>query len=553
MSGTVIDKVPCPKCVAAGGDNSGDNLVVYDDNWGTCFACGHREKVGGAATARVVTEDNTPTRSSGFLPLDFKELVSRRLTEKTCRKFGYGVSKFKGKTVQVAPFYKADGKTVAYQKLRTKDKDFPKLGNAKEKAMLFGEQLWAPGGKMLVVTEGEIDAMTVSQLYDHRYPVVSLRDGAGSAAGDFRNRVEFLESFEKVILMFDMDEPGQEAAATAAEILSPGKTYVASLPCKDANQCLLEGKGKEVLDAVWKAKPYQLDGVVDGTDLIEEALEDIEQGLPWPWASLTEKTYGRRRGELYGFGGGTGCGKSTIFKQVGVHILETEPDAKIGLIMLEERPSLTLRTMAGMRMGARTNVPTEDLDRDALKQSMKDIAPRCMFYNHFGAKDWESIKSRIRFMVVGMGCRDIFLDHLTAVAATMATDERKALDTLMADMSGLAQELNCTIYYVSHLTTPEGVPHEEGGRVMEKHFRGSRSIAFWTHFLFGIERDKQDLDGVTTFRVLKDRFTGDSNGVTFGLSYNKETGLLDECALPIKESKKSSSHGFGGGSFDDEF
>jgi|TARA_R110002167_G_C12706946_1_gene654989 twinkle protein len=549
MSGEVIDKVACPKCRETGGDSSGDNLVVYDDNWGTCFACGHREKVGGEPSMKTETIKTTP---SNFLAYEYKPLVNRRITEETCKKFNYGVASFKGKTVQVAHYYEPGSKSAVYQKLRTKDKDFPKIGNAKAKACLFGEPLWAPGGKMLVVTEGEIDAMTVSQLYDHRYPVVSVRDGAGSAVGDFRNRVEFLESFEKVIIMFDQDEPGQEAAAAAAAILSPGKAYIATLPFKDANECLLNGKGKDVLDAVWKAKPYQIDGVVDGTDLIEEALEDIERGLPWPWPSLTEKTYGRRRGELYGFGGGTGCGKSTIFKQVGVHILQNEPEANIGLIMLEERPSLTLRTMAGMVMGARTNVPTEELDRTALRDAMGKIAKRCMFYNHFGAKDWESIKSRIRFMVVGMGCKDIFLDHLTAVAATMELDERKALDKLMAEMSGLAQELNCTIYYVSHLTTPEGVPHEEGGRVMEKHFRGSRSIAFWTHFLFGIERDKQDLDGVTTFRVLKDRFTGDSNGVTFGLAYNKVTGHLDECALPIKETKKSSSHGFSGG-YDDDF
>lgn len=549
MSGEVIDKRACPKCRETGGDSSGDNLVVYDDNWGTCFACGHREKVGESTAEPQVAPVK---RAGGLLPVEFKELVSRRLTEATCKKFNYGVSKFKGQAVQVAHYYEPGSNQPAYQKLRTKDKDFPKLGNPKAKTCMFGEQLWKPGGKILVVTEGEIDAMSVSQLYDHRYPVVSVRDGAGSAAQDFRNRIEFLESFDRVVIMFDQDDPGKEAAQTVAAILSPGKAYIAELPCKDANQCLLEGKGKQVLNAVWEAKPYQLDGVVDGCELIEEALEDIERGLPWPWASLTEKTYGRRRGELYGFGGGTGCGKSTIFKQVGVHILQNEPDAKIGLIMLEERPSLTLRTMAGMVMGARTNVPTEDLDRDALRNAMAEIAPRCLFYNHFGAKDWESIKSRIRFMVVGMGCRDIFLDHLTAVAATMELDERKALDKLMADMSGLAQELNCTIYYVSHLTTPEGVPHEEGGRVMEKHFRGSRSIAFWTHFLFGIERDKQDLEGVTTFRVLKDRFTGDSNGVTFGLAYNKQTGLLEECAIPIKETKKSSSHGFSGG-YDDEF
>jgi twinkle protein len=111
----------------------------------------------------------------------------------------------------------------------------------------------------------------------------------------------------------------------------------------------------------------------------------------------------------------------------------------------------------------------------------------------------------------------------------------------MAELSSLCQELECTIYYVSHLTTPEGKAHEEGGRVLEKQFRGSRAIAYWSHFLFGIERDKQDEDGATVFRVLKDRYTGDAAGLRFGLRYSTDTGLLEECALPEDDGSK---HGF---------
>ena len=140
-------------------------------------------------------------------------------------------------------------------------------------------------------------------------------------------------------------------------------------------------------------------------------------------------------------------------------------------------------------------------------------------------------------MAHSLGCRDIFLDHLTAIASTIEDDERKAIDQIMGKLARLAENLNITIYFVSHLATPEGRPHEEGGRVMERHFRGSRSIGFWSDFMFGIERDKQDLEGVTTFRVLKDRFTGDGNGVTFGLAYDRHTGLLNECPLPVKESE----------------
>jgi twinkle protein len=79
----------------------------------------------------------------------------------------------------------------------------------------------------------------------------------------------------------------------------------------------------------------------------------------------------------------------------------------------------------------------------------------------------------------------------------------------MADMAQLAKALNVIIHFVSHLATPDGKPHEEGGRVMIRHFKGSRAIGFWSHFMFGLERDTQAEDDavktITTFRVLKDR------------------------------------------------
>jgi len=114
----------------------------------------------------------------------------------------------------------------------------------------------------------------------------------------------------------------------------------------------------------------------------------------------------------------------------------------------------------------------------------------------------------------------------------MGDDERKAIDTMMSELSALMIELDSTLYYISHLSTPDGKPHEEGGRVYERHLRGSRSIAYWSHFIFAIEGDKQQIDAPRKLRVLKDRFTGDANGLVIGLQYEKETGRLVECELP---------------------
>lgn len=538
--GDVTGKEPCPSCRESGGDTAGDNLARYEDGGAFCFACGHTER--GKEEDTASSSPTQSKRKTGILnTFEYRPLTKRGIDEETCRKFGYALGEFNGKRVHVAG-YQLDGHRA--QKLRFANKDFLFIGETK-KVGLFGQHLWRDGGKMLCITEGEIDALTLSMLQNNKWPVVSVPHGAAGAARDIAKQIEWVESFDKVIFMFDMDDPGQEAAKECAELLSPGKAYIARLPGKDANDCLLNGRAKELVQSMWDAKAHRPDGVIDIAEVLDEACKDIEVGKPWPWPSLTEKTYGRRRSELYGFGGGTGCGKSTIFKQIAKHIVETEK-LPIGMLMLEEPVALTAKTMAGMMMGKRVHVPGVEYDREELRKTLLSLNGRVYLYDHFGSMDWKTIKSRIRFMVRACGVEDIFLDHLTALAASFDDDERKAIDKLMAELSTLAQELHCTIYFISHLTTPEGKSHEEGGRVLEKQFRGSRSIAYWSHFLFGIERDKQS-DDPTCFRVLKDRYTGDAAGLTFGLRYCTNTGLLEECPLPTKDDD-AASHGF-----DDEY
>jgi twinkle protein len=176
-----------------------------------------------------------------------------------------------------------------------------------------------------------------------------------------------------------------------------------------------------------------------------------------------------------------------------------------------------------------------------------DRAGRLYLYNHFGAMDWDTIKARIRFMVVAQGCKHIYLDHLTALAAA-ADDERTELERIMSEMGSLTQELRFVLHGVSHLATPEGKPHEEGGRVMIRHFKGSRAIGFWSHFMFGMERNQQDDDpaarSTTTFRILKDRYTGQATGKTFLLGYDAEKGrLYEKDAMPFADESTPATGG----------
>jgi twinkle protein len=475
--------------------------------------------------------------NSALLQGEVRALEKRGITEETCAKFGYHFGTRGGVNYHIAPYYK-DGELVA-QHLRTAKKAFSWVGDAKN-VELFGQHLWRDGGKKVVITEGEIDCMTVSQLQNNKWPVVSIPSGADSAKKALARNLPWLNKFEEVILMFDMDDAGAQAIKDSTPVFPPGKVKVARLALKDANELLLAGRGGEVIDAIWGAKAYRPDGIVTMEDIRESMLLSPETGLPWVFPALTKLTYGRRYGEVYCLGAGTGVGKTdALTQQIAFDVVELKQS--VAVFFLEQQPSETGKRIAGKVGGKRFHVPDAGWTPADLTTAMSslDNSGRLFMYDHFGSTDWSIIKDHIRYLAHSEGVRLFYVDHLTALAS-VETDERKALEIIMAEVGGLVKELNIIVTLVSHLATPDGKPHEEGGRVMIRHFKGSRAIGFWCHFMFGMERDQQATDKenrtVTTFRVLKDRYTGQSTGELFYLGYDTDTGRLFEREAPTTTS-----------------
>jgi twinkle protein len=479
-----------------------------------------------------------------FAEGDIKALAGRKITEATCTKFKYAVGNLDGQPVQIANYYTPDGSELVAQKIRGPDKSFRVIGDLK-RAGLFGQQLWRDSGRMVVVTEGEIDALTVSQLQDNKYPVVSVPNGAQGAKRAITAQLEWLLKFDTVVLMFDDDSAGAAAAKECAPLFPTGRCKIAKIAgYKDANEALKAGAGDKVIEAMWGAKDYRPDGILTFADIAEAMRTPQGVGIPWWDERLTKLTYGRRLGECYALGGGTGCGKTDWFMQQSAHDMAL--GMKVGMFYLEQSPTRTGLLLAGKLAGKRFHVPDGGWTQAELSSATDELlkSNKAFIYNSagasFGATAWDTIRDTIRFLAHHEGVQSFYLDHLTALAAA-EDDERLALEKIMAELAGLTQELNILLHFVSHLATPDGTPHEEGGRVMIRHFKGSRSIGFWSHFMFGLERDTQSDDpalrGTTTFRVLKDRFTGDSTGQVVHLGYLKDQGRLQPQSAPAE-------HGF---------
>lgn len=541
--GKYIENIGCTEC------GSSDAVGVYQNQetgeyYGICFSCNHKHKnpynileVTEEFEEVEIKEEEETKSSYNINSFSINPLVSRGISKGTCEKFGVKskVDSDGNDEVHAYPHYLQDG-SLAWCIREVSGKKF-KWTSSPKSVKFFGQELAGSNGKMIIVTEGVCDCLAVVEMLGKvgkSYRTVSIVNGASAALKDFKTNFEWINSFENIFLAFDMDEPGQTAAKKVAEMFPPNKVKTISYQgAKDPNELLLSGRHQDFLNAIFSAKETKPDGIVSVEDIFDDAIKPPIMGLSWPWKSLTEVTYGYRRGELYGIGAGSGCGKTEFFKECIHHTINTH-GLKAGVIFLEEPATKTLKVLAGKKVNKRFHIPADkggDWTVEELVDGINDLKGKVYLYNHFGAKDWESIKSKIRFMVSALDIKDIYLDHLTALVA-QEDNEYKALNKLMEEMSSLCQELDCTIFYVSHLRKASGTPHEEGGRVTADQFKGSGAIVFWSNFLIGLERNQQAEDeeerNTTTLRVLKDRNTGLATGTTFKLRYDHNTGRWGE-------------------------
>ena len=211
MTTNFLHHSPCENC------GSKDNLGVWEDHT-YCFGCHNYQKTNGELP-KVEKQKIISDMIEGIV----EALPSRKIDSDTCKKFNYQTAEYKGEPVHIANFYDRNYNRVA-QKLRFKDKRFIWLGDT-DKITLFGQNLWRDGGKMVVITEGEIDALTVSKVQNNKFPVVSVPSGASSAKKYIKKELEWLSKFENIVLMFDEDEAGKSATIECANILPIELSY----------------------------------------------------------------------------------------------------------------------------------------------------------------------------------------------------------------------------------------------------------------------------------------------------------------------------------------
>ena len=498
---------PCSNC------GSSDANGIYTDGHTYCFSC------------QTYTEGNDTSNTHQMQSnVTFKgsaqRLQKRNISEKTCEFYKI----YRDETHLRFPYFDGSGRIQGF-KTKDKLKQFKYEGVSTD--TLFGQHLFPTNGKRIVITEGELDAASCYEAMPN-WPMVSLPHGAASAKKDIQKQIPLLQGYEEIVLFFDNDNAGREAVEKAASILPTGKVKIARLEqYKDASDALQANDSEAIRRAIWDAKEYQPDGIVDGKSLLDAVTTPSPPcNHKYKFEGLQEKTHGIRYGELTTITAGTGQGKSTFCRQLATQLLEE--GVKVGYIALEESNRRTALGLMSVAVGKALHLGEHEYS--TLKEAYDSTINNwnLYLYDHFGSLSSDTIYNRIEYMALGLDIKVIFLDHLSILLSGLQGDERRMIDQTMTNLRSLVERTGISLFLVSHLRrTHTDQDHTDGAKVSLGQLRGSQAISQLSDTVLALERDQQSDDDVSTLRILKNRYSGET-GVAAELKYDKSTCKFNE-------------------------
>jgi KaiC/GvpD/RAD55 family RecA-like ATPase len=398
---------------------------------------------------------------------------------------------------------------------------------------LFGMNLFPAGSsKMVTVVEGELDAMSAFQmLSDGRYknPVVSLP--SASPSGKLWERTKgWLESFDKIILSVDNDEPGRKVAETMFDLF-PGKVYMMNHgEFKDANDFLQAGKQREYKSAWWAAKKYSPAGFVSGS---EDWLKAVREETPYeytetPVEALNKVMRGWIKGGITVVKAPPGVGKTSLFRYVQ-HDLVRNKGKVVANLAMEEMKSTTARGMATYELGYNVNTEEDQKFNGVTDEEFEEALLSVVGEEHFISFDidphdpLESTLKQCKHAITIYGADYIFIDHFQRLAYLSGVDgATSALTELGVKLVELAKRRNVGIIGISHVNN-------------DGHTKYAKSIEEEAIVLLELQRDKltedQDEKNTTYLTVTKNRPFA-TTGPAGMLRYDVDTTMVQEYKGP---------------------
>lgn len=568
--GLAIRTEPCIRCQESGGDTSGDNLVVYEDGSTHCFCCGYTTLSDEEKERRGLNKFEWEEWMSSKSPITATQM--NEVKEKTGER-GYNL---RGITDETYSFFKirfeydvdniptkcyypvTEGYNPSGYKVRELPKNFKHkyhVGKWGKSSDLFGQWLFKnSNSKTVVLTSGEHCCMAAFQMLENyrkkKYPeyeptpVVSSLIGENSSKSQIQKHYNWFSRFDKIVVCYDMDEPGREAIKTLVDVLPKGKMYVMELPLKDSNAMLIAGKEKVWLDAYYKAKAYTPAGVIPSSALSDKIREEaVREKIPLPpFLHRLQKMMagGIPLGRIVNLGGYSGCGKTTYVDEL-VYFWVLNSPHKVGILSLESDGGNYGTNLLSRHLGRKISLiqnvqeKLDYLNSETVRQKEYEL-----FHKEGGDRRFDLIdeqgcgiqetKKLLENLVVACDCKVLIIDPIQDLLDSLSLEEQ---NKFMSWQKGMLRRYNITFININHTRKTSGGQQagSQGAMGSEEDFQGTSAIykSGACNLIFSRDKEAEDVleRNTTRLKASKIRWTG-LGGFVGEYYYDNDTHTLHD-------------------------
>ena len=570
-----VKHTSCSSC----GSSDAYALYVDDDDYesGHCFSCsytvpsrdyieeqdgkqGSKQKVRSSTKEQQMSVNEVKSTKPAISEEDKNRIKSettskaggfRGLRDEITTMFGVRHS-FAEDTGEVCEQYypvTQEGLLVGY-KVREVPKNFYSIGRTGADCELFMSFKFNRGGKYVVITEGEVCALSAYQMLkdynskrgsDFEIAVVSPTTGANSQKQIAAN-YKFLDQFDNIILAMDNDKAGEDAVDKIIPALPKGKVKVMQMRFKDHNEYLEKGKEKEYIQDFYSAKTRVPVGVLPSSSLYERMMKQVATPkVPFPafMGKLNEMFIGGMPlGYIFNIAADTGVGKTTFVNEMVYYWIFNSPHL-IGIVSMELDAGQYTEVLLSRHISRKlslmgdTSEKLKYLSSEKVKEQVDQLTLKEDGSERFYLLDnrdgtVEEIQDTIEELVVSCGCKVIICDPLQDILEGLSNEEQALF---MKWAKGFIKSHNVSFVLINHMRKSDNSGEQD--------IMGHSSIIKSASANIILKRDKLAEDDMvrntTTISVAKNRVCG-LTGPAGGMYYDNSTHTLHELDKWIEEN-----------------
>lgn len=356
----------------------------------------------------------------------------------------------------VFPYLTPDGVTAHLKFRALREKKF--WSSPGTRPTLFGWQAIPKDARAVVITEGELDAMS---MWCYGFPALSVPFGTGTGAKlDWvAEEWDNLERFDDIYVAFDQDDAGQAGMLALVDRLGRHRCRVISLPMKDANACLMAGVTpdamiKLVRDAV-TLDPVELKSAVQYVDdVITEFYPPTNApiGFMAPWERFGQK-FQFRYGECTILAGANGHGKSEGAGHIALEAMAQ--NVRTCVASLEFKPRKWLARLARQALCSFT--PTE-VD---LRRLHEWYADKLWVFDVTGRIDYKRVLQVFEYAYRRYGIRLFVLDNMSKLG--MGEDDYNGQKEFTEALTSFTMSHDVHVLCIAHMRKSESSHDDKPG------------------------------------------------------------------------------------------